>query len=141
MSVLLIFYLCFREDYLLWKIRNIKDLILTLLCFNDTMSKRIDMETRNKQKIEGRIDEVKDVGVTYCSLINKLITLHVKYTEMIEDETYPNRAEIKKMRATIKRVERSLRLTEAKFKHSYGRLIEDECGELKIIKDTLKGVD
>ena len=99
------------------------------------------METRNKKKIELRINEVKEVGGTYHSLINKLINLHVKYAEMIEDETYPNKIEIKKMKATIKRVEKSLRLVEAKFKHSYGRLVEDECCELKIIKDTLKGVN
>lgn len=99
------------------------------------------MDARNKQKITGRIDEVIEVASKYESLLKKLTNLHAKYTEMLEQDTYPDKCEVKKINATIKRVERSLRITGSKFKNSYERLIEEEFNELKVIKETLKKVE
>lgn len=96
------------------------------------------MDARNSDKLYGRMDEVEEVGQTVQSLIKKLIELHSQYVDMLEADEYPSKPEMEKLQATIKKVEKSLRIASKKLSYSYDRLVSEEYAERTIIKETLK---
>lgn len=96
------------------------------------------MDSRNKDKLFDKLSAVEEQSNEVHRLLNKLIILHKNYDEMLESDQYPSYADRKKIKTTIKKVEKSLRIANQKLKYSYDRLLKGELVEENVIKDALK---